>query len=290
MPCGAGGGTRTPTAQGKRIFVPLQLSLPPLRQRSLWSGLSLRLSCLGLRRRPSSLYTSPYRIRVWLGIATNGGFPEFERFCIARFRTRTQSCLKSVASTYSATPAQHTHRSTSSLCQDTHSRVRPAAGAEPDTTPHALNRGHRHDRAHDHDEQCGASLHWDIAPVGNAADRARHTDTHEMRPPDRRSARCRMMLKLRTGTVRLRWHHASSLNWYPGRDSNSQGRSRRILSPLRLPIPPPGLPASDTRRHVPRQSHLPVTNALTSPSQDWLRECRDVEQPADRETRIRDLE
>ena len=58
---------------------------------------------LGLRCCPSSLYTFPVR-----GLARDShltGFPEFEQFCTPDFPGGTQSWLKSVASTNSATPA-----------------------------------------------------------------------------------------------------------------------------------------------------------------------------------------
>src|SRR5215472_3041409 len=95
------GGLEPPPPYGEQIFVPLRLSPPP-RGRSR-SGLSLRHNLWGRRRRPSSLYTFPFK-GAWLGIGVvrSLAFPEFERFCSAGFLAGTP--LKSAASTFSPRP------------------------------------------------------------------------------------------------------------------------------------------------------------------------------------------
>ncbi len=69
----------------------LRLSPPPPPWR-LWSGLSLHPSALRLRCCPSSLYTFTPALRPEC-LARDchvTGFPDFEQFCIARFRASTQ--------------------------------------------------------------------------------------------------------------------------------------------------------------------------------------------------------
>ena len=100
---GAGGGTRTPTGNARRIFIPLRLS-PPLANASV-RGLDYPFTMppKGVRCCPSSLYTFPCP-----GLARDcqlKGFPEFGQFYVAGFPARTQ-WPKSVASTCSATPAK----------------------------------------------------------------------------------------------------------------------------------------------------------------------------------------
>ncbi|MCK5659623.1 MAG: hypothetical protein KAH96_07085 [Alphaproteobacteria bacterium] len=76
-------GVEPSRAFAPRIFIPLQLSLPPSSVRGLdYTFVLLRISPK-FRRCPSSLYTFPIS-RAWLGIAI-AGFPEFEQFCIPSF-------------------------------------------------------------------------------------------------------------------------------------------------------------------------------------------------------------
>ncbi len=86
---GAGGGIRTLTAKGTRIFVPAAAFAAFAMMRSLWSGLSLRLSSC-LRRCPSSLYTFPEFFRAWLGIAISKVSPNLSSSASAVSRASTQ--------------------------------------------------------------------------------------------------------------------------------------------------------------------------------------------------------
>jgi hypothetical protein len=107
------GGLEPPWAKPDGFSYQLRLSPPPAGRmcadRRLWSGLSLHpIPLPGFRCCPSSLYTFR-RAGEHDGLARDchvTGFPEFEQFCIAGFPASTQSGLKSVASTDSATPAQ----------------------------------------------------------------------------------------------------------------------------------------------------------------------------------------
>lgn len=89
---GAGGGTRTPTGDARRIFLPATaFAAAPKGAFGVWTIPSPCSAGAEGRCCPSSLYTFPLP-----GLARDchfTGFPEFEQFYVAGFPARTQVWL-----------------------------------------------------------------------------------------------------------------------------------------------------------------------------------------------------
>ena len=201
---GAGGGTRTPTALRQTDFLTSCDFRRPGRCRGCGLDYPFTLA-ERFRCRPSSLYTFPAAGRAWLGIAIRQVLPNLSGSAPAVSGRALKFPLS--PSRLPIPPRPHCKRVIGSAALPAKFAAdvfRQVCASLPCVRAHAIQ---------------------SRMPVAEFTAPTRSTPCS--RPP------C-------DGTVQAVAHHGMQCIWCPKRDSNSHDRSRGILSPLRLPIPPLG--------------------------------------------------